>query len=117
MSDLAKTIEAQLSSRSGAVVDMPFGPEVRVWKVAGKMFALMSAARPTSVSLKCDPHLAEILRETYSGITAGYHLNKRHWNSIAFDGSVPAAEILRLCDHSYDLVRASLTKAQRATLA
>lgn len=101
----------------GAVEDYPFGDGVAVCKVAGKMFALVPLdADPGSVSLKCDPDRAAWLRRQYAAITAGYHLNKRHWNTIELDGSVPEDELLDLIDHSYELVVASLTKSARARL-
>jgi predicted DNA-binding protein (MmcQ/YjbR family) len=89
---------------------------VLVYKVMGKMFALTAAERARGISLKCDPHLAEVLREQYAAVTPGYHLNKRHWISVALDGDVPEAEIPRLIGHSYDLVRGSLTRKQKAAL-
>jgi predicted DNA-binding protein (MmcQ/YjbR family) len=90
---------------------------VAVFKVAGRMFALVPLGlAPGSVSLKCDPGLAAGLRGRYAGITPGYHLNKRHWNTVALDGSVPDEEVLELVDHSYDLVLAGLTTTQRNKL-
>jgi predicted DNA-binding protein (MmcQ/YjbR family) len=78
------------------------------------MFALVSLGpAPGSVSLKCDPGLAADLRGRYAAITPGYHLNKRHWNTITLDGSVPDEDVLELIDHSYGLVLAGLTKDQR----
>ncbi|MFI0480306.1 MmcQ/YjbR family DNA-binding protein [Actinomadura sp. 9N215] len=104
-------------AKPGSVEDYPFGDEVAVFKVAGRMFALVPlGAQPGSVSLKCDPDLALDLRGRYAAITAGYHLNKRHWNTVVLDGSVPEEELLELIDHSYELVVASLTKAQRNEL-
>jgi len=109
---------AACAAKPGAVEDYPFGDEVAVFKVAGRMFALVSLGpAPGSVSLKCDPDLAADLRRRYAGITPGYHLNKRHWNTVALDGSVPGEEVLELIDHSYDLVVARLTRAQRDQLA
>ena len=95
----------------------PFGDGAAVFKVGGKMFALvpMGDGAP-SISLKCDPDLALHLRDRYPAITGGYHLNKRHWNTIALDGSVPDDEVLELIDHSYDLVVSRLPKAERAKL-
>ena len=88
-----------------------------VFKVAGRMFALVPLGElPGSVSLKCDPHLAAGLRARYEAITPGYHLNKRHWNTVVLDGSVPAEELAELIDHSYDQVVARLTRAQRNSL-
>jgi predicted DNA-binding protein (MmcQ/YjbR family) len=71
---------------------------------------------PASISLKCDPELAAFLRSRYPGVIPGYHLNKRHWNTLTLDGSVPDDEVLELIDHSYDLVVARLTRAQRNQL-
>jgi predicted DNA-binding protein (MmcQ/YjbR family) len=102
----------------GAVETYPFGDGVAVFKVGGKMFALVPlGGEPASVSLKCDPDYALSLRDRYPAITAGYHLNKRHWNTVVLDGSVPDDEVLELVDHSYDLVVSSLPKATRAKLA
>ncbi|HEX9355883.1 MAG TPA: MmcQ/YjbR family DNA-binding protein [Streptosporangiaceae bacterium] len=104
-------------AKPGSVEDYPFGDEVAVFKVAGRMFALVSLGpAPGSVSLKCDPGLAEGLRGRYAAITPGYHLNKRHWNTVALDRSVPDKEVLDLVDHSYDLVLAGLTRTQRNKL-
>jgi predicted DNA-binding protein (MmcQ/YjbR family) len=108
---------AACQAKPGAVEDYPFGDEVTVFKVAGRMFALVPLGEaPGSVSLKCDLGLAVSLRARYPGITPGYHLNKRHWNTVTLDGSVPDEEVLELIDHSYDLVVARLTKAQRDQL-
>jgi predicted DNA-binding protein (MmcQ/YjbR family) len=109
---------AACGAKPGAVEDYPFGDEVAVFKVAGRMFAMVPLGEaPGSVSLKCDPGLAVGLRGRYAGITPGYHLNKRHWNTVTLDGSVPAAEVRELIDHSYDLVVAGLSRAQRDQLA
>jgi predicted DNA-binding protein (MmcQ/YjbR family) len=103
--------------KRGAVEDYPFGDSTAVFKVGGKIFALVPlGAEPASVSLKCDPDRAAYLRRQYAAITAGYHLNKRHWNTVTLDGSVPEDELLDLIDHSYELVVSSLTRAQRASL-
>jgi predicted DNA-binding protein (MmcQ/YjbR family) len=108
---------AACSAKPGAVEDYPFGDEVAVFKVAGKMFALVPLGEaPGSVSLKCDPDLATSLRGRHAGVTPGYHLNKRHWNTVTLDGSVPDEEVLELVDHSYDLVLAGLTRTQRNKL-
>lgn len=104
-------------AKPGSVEDYPFGPEVAVFKVAGKMFALVSlGAPPGSVSLKCDPDLAVGLRRQHAAITAGYHLSKRHWNTVTLDGSVPHQQLLDLIDHSYELVVARLPRAERDRL-
>lgn len=109
---------AECAELPGATQEYPFGDGVAVFKVAGKVFALVTqGAAPGSVSLKCDPYRATALRERYPAVTAGYHLNKRHWNSVELDGSVPDDELSDLVDHSYELVVAGLTKAQRAGLS
>ena len=109
---------AACGAKPGSAEDYPFGDEVAVFKVAGRMFALVPLGQPPgSVSLKCDPHLAAGLRARYAAVTPGYHLNKRHWNTVALDGSVPDAELLELIDHSYELVVARLTKDARNGLA
>ncbi|TDD30359.1 MmcQ/YjbR family DNA-binding protein [Actinomadura sp. KC06] len=110
-------VMAECLAKPGAVEDYPFGDDVAVFKVAGRMFALVPlGSSAESVSLKCDPDLAVNLRGRYAAITPGYHLNKRHWNTVTLDGSVPEEELLELIDHSYDLVVARLTKAQRSEL-
>ena len=104
-------------TKPGSAEDYPFGDEVAVFKVAGKMFALSQlGAASLRVSVKCEPSLADALRQTYAAVTPGYHLNKQHWNSVILDGSVPDEEVLELVDHSYDLVLAGLTRAQRNRL-
>jgi predicted DNA-binding protein (MmcQ/YjbR family) len=109
---------AACAAKPGAVEDYPFGDDVAVFKVADRMFALVPlGAEPPSVSLKCDPDLAAGLRDRYAAITPGYHLNKRHWNTVTLDGSVPAEEVAELIDHSYDLVVARLSRAQREKLS
>lgn len=109
---------AACGAKPGSVEDYPFGPEVAVFKVAGKMFALVSlGAPPGSVSLKCDPDLAVGLRRQHAAITAGYHLSKRHWNTVTLDGSLPHEQLLDLIDHSYELVVARLPRAERDRLS
>lgn len=100
----------------GATEDFPFGVDVAVFKVVGKMFALLPVDEPASISLKCDPNLAIVLRETYPQVTPGYHLNKQHWNSVLIEG-MPSDEVREMIEHSYQLVVRGLTKAQRAQLA
>ena len=83
----------------------PFGVDVTVFKVRGKMFALAPAVdEPPTLSLKCDPTRALILRQDYPEITAGYHLNKQHWNTLSMVGNLPDVLIRELIDHSYALV-------------
>ncbi len=102
--------------KPGASEDMPFDDKVLVFRVAGKMWALMDIDLFQSVNLKCDPERAIELRERYPGITPGYHMNKQHWNTVLTDGSVPDKLLIELADHSYDLVRASLPKKVREGL-
>ena len=97
----------------GATEGYPFGPGALVFKVAGKMFAI---AHDSRLSLKCEPALAEVLRGAYPAVTAGYHLDKRHWNSIELDGSVPDGVLNEWIQDSYDLVVASLGRTQREQL-
>jgi len=114
---LRDRVIAACATKPGSAEDYPFGAEVAVFKVVGRMFALVSLGPPPgSVSLKCDPGLAVGLRGRYAAITPGYHLNKRHWNTVTLDGSVPDEEVLELVDHSYDLVLAGLTRTQRNKL-
>jgi predicted DNA-binding protein (MmcQ/YjbR family) len=102
---------------AGAGEEFPFGPENSVFKVAGKIFALSPLhADPLRVSLKCDPDVAVQLRMSYPAVTSGYHLNKRHWNTVALDGSVPDGLLRQMIEDSYDLVVAGLPKAQRERL-
>ena len=102
----------------GAREDFPFGEQPSVFKVGDKMFAVSAlASRPLTVSLKCEPELAETLRATYPAIQPGYHLNKRHWVTITLDGSVPDETLFELLEDSYDLVVAGLPAKQRARIA
>jgi len=105
-------------SRKAAVEDYPFGPTPLVVKVSGKMFALLSEGDggEPNLSLKCDPHIADMLRMQFEAVIPGYHLNKRHWNTVIVDGTVPESEMKWMIDHSHELVVKSLTKAQQAAL-
>lgn len=104
-------------SKTAAVEEFPFGDEVAVFKVMNKIFALIPVeSDPPRISLKCDPMLAVMLRETYPTVTPGYHLNKQHWNSIEVDGSIPDDEIYEMIDHSYQQVVKGLPKKDRESL-
>jgi predicted DNA-binding protein (MmcQ/YjbR family) len=97
----------------GAEETFPFGDEVSVFKVGGKMFALSRlASTPLSVSVKCDPELAVQLRDTYPEIRPGYHLNKRHWNTVTLDGELPEAMVHDMIEDSYDLVKPRTARAK-----
>jgi predicted DNA-binding protein (MmcQ/YjbR family) len=110
--DLAQFREYCLS-KPRATEGTPFGPDVLVFKVGGKMFALAALDEaPTTVNLKCDPDLALDLRDRYEQITPGYHMNKKHWNTIDIEGCIPDAELQRLIDHSYDLVVKGLPRSK-----
>jgi predicted DNA-binding protein (MmcQ/YjbR family) len=101
----------------GASETFPFGPETSVFKVAGKMFALSRLdGEPLSVSLKCEPELAVHLRDTYPAVQPGYHLNKRHWNTITLDGSLADKAVIELIEDSYDLVVEGLPAGERSKL-
>lgn len=103
--------------QAGAIERFPFGPEHSVFAVAGKMFALSALDRtPLEVSVKCEPELAVALRESYPAIRPGYHLNKRHWNTITVDGSLPDQLVRDQIEDSYDLVVSALPKGKREQL-
>jgi predicted DNA-binding protein (MmcQ/YjbR family) len=102
---------------AGAVEEFPFGPEHSVFKVGGKMFALSALDRaPLEVSVKCEPELAEQLRNTHPAIRPGYHLNKRHWNTITVGGDLPDQLVRDLIEDSYDLVVSALPRQVRGEL-
>ena len=106
-----------LAQKKGAVEAFPFGPQALVFKVMGKMFALVAVdALPPSVSLKCDPEQALLWREQYEAVQPGYHMNKKHWNTVSLDCSIPADEIAAMIDQSYDLVVKGLKKTDRKKL-
>ncbi len=104
-------------ARSGVTEEFPFDATTSVFKVAGKIFAISGLrSRPLQVSVKCEPELAEQLRAGYPAIRPGYHLNKRHWNTITLDGSLPDAMVFDLLEDSYDLVVAALPRGTREAL-
>jgi predicted DNA-binding protein (MmcQ/YjbR family) len=101
----------------GTEETFPFGPLTSVFKVAGKMFALSRlSASPLEISLKCEPGLAEQLRQVHTAVRPGYHLNKRHWNTVTIDGSMPDQLIEDMVEDSYDLVVSALPAARRRAL-
>lgn len=108
----AKEIEAAVVEMPSTVKGYPFGENIAVYKVGsdeGKMFAIIDEkSSPVRLSLKCDPQLAELLREKYESVLAGYHLNKKHWNTIVCSGQVPDDELRDFIRHSYELVTAGL---------
>ncbi len=103
--------------KPGVVEDMPFGEDHLVFKVGGKMFALVALDEvPASANLKCDPDRALELRDRYEEVRPGYHMNKKHWNTVVIDGGIPDAEVRAMIDHSYDLVVRALPKKVAAAL-
>lgn len=104
------------SAKKGVTQEFPFDEETLVFKVMGKMFTLANMTLPHSVNLKCDPVYAIALRQKYKAVTAGYHMNKKHWNTVELQGDVPDAEIFEWINDSYGLVVKGLTKAQREKL-
>lgn len=104
-------------SFTGAEETFPFGSNTSVFKVAGKMFALSQlGADSLRISLKCEPELAEALRGSHAAVLPGYHLNKRHWNTVIIDGSLPDDAIHSMIEDSYDLVVSKLPQARRRAL-
>lgn len=100
-----KTVEEYLLSMPNSKLDYPFGKDAAVYKVKDKMFAIISeGSNPVKISLKCDPQLSVLLREKYESVMPGYHLNKKHWNTIILSGQLPWDEIQGLIRHSYELV-------------
>jgi predicted DNA-binding protein (MmcQ/YjbR family) len=94
-----------LLNKKEATEELPFGPEALVFKVLGKIFAIVAYQdHPLRISLKCEPEHADALRAMYQAVLPGYHLNKAHWNTVILDNSIPAAEILVMIDESYQLV-------------
>jgi predicted DNA-binding protein (MmcQ/YjbR family) len=104
-------------SLRGTEQTFPFGPETSAFKVAGKIFALSQlAGHPLTVSLKCEPALAEQLRAAHPAVVPGYHLNKRHWNTVTLDGSLSDEIVEDLVEDSYDLVVSSLSRVRQRNL-
>jgi predicted DNA-binding protein (MmcQ/YjbR family) len=104
-------------AKPNATEGTPFGETVLVFKVAGKMFALMSLDEvPATANLKCDPDLALELRDRYQQVRPGYHMNKKHWNTVEIDSGIPEVELRRMIDHSYELVAESLPKSVGAAV-
>ncbi len=114
--DLAQFREYCLS-KPRATEGTPFGPDVLVFKVRGKMFALAALEEvPPRVNLKCDPDLALELRDRYEQVTPGYHMNKKHWNTVEIESGIPITELRKMIDHSYELITKNLPKAERKKL-
>jgi predicted DNA-binding protein (MmcQ/YjbR family) len=102
---MAFNLKKYLLNKPEAVEDFPFGPEAAVYKVCDKMFALIAEEdNDARINLKCDPAEAEQLRMVFDAVRPGYHMNKKHWNTIVINGSIPDAEVKRMIDNSYALV-------------
>jgi predicted DNA-binding protein (MmcQ/YjbR family) len=111
-----ETFRDHCITKTGVSEEFPFDNETLVYKVGGKMFALTNIDLFESVNLKCDPMLALELRERYHAVIPGYHMNKKHWNTIKMDGSIPDSILFEWIDHSYDLVYKSLPKKIKENL-
>jgi len=111
-----ETLREYCLSKPGVTESFPFGEDALVFKVLGKMFALMLLNQELTINLKCDPERAIELREKHPAIIPGYHMNKKHWNTLNVDGSLTENQILELIDHSYNLVFESLPKKVRENL-
>ena len=111
-------LKLYFKNKSGSIEDYPFGPDTLVYKVMGKMFALVGIDEsPLRINLKCDPNEAIILRDMYESVIPGYHMNKEHWNTVILDGNIPEPEIYKMIDESYRLVVKSLKKSYREKLS
>ncbi|MTI31152.1 MmcQ/YjbR family DNA-binding protein [Xanthovirga aplysinae] len=102
--------------KAGTTEEFPFNASALVFKVVGKMYALTDIDLFESINLKCDPERALELREKYPCVRPGYHMNKKHWNTLTLDGTMSDQEVYKWIDHSYELVVAKLPKAQREKL-
>jgi predicted DNA-binding protein (MmcQ/YjbR family) len=110
-------LDSYILKKQGVTFDYPFDEKVRVYRIAEKMFALTVDEIPLEVNLKCDPIYALELRSIYEGVRAGYHMNKKHWNTVTLtDSDVDDESVKELIDHSYELVFSKLTKKQREML-
>ena len=105
------------AAKKGVTQEFPFDDTTLVFKVMGKMFALVNLDAPHSVNLKCDPVYAIALRAKYKGVRAGYHMNKKHWNTVELHSDVPDKELSEWVNDSYQLVVAGMTGAQKQKLA
>lgn len=103
-------------SKPGTSEDTPFDADTLCFRVGGKIFSILTISNFDFINLKCDPERAIELREQYPGITPGYHMNKKLWNSVRVDGSVPDPLILELADESYELILSSLPKKIQAEI-
>jgi len=91
-------------NKKDATESFPFGEDTLVFKAGAKIFALVNLDGDLSINLKCNPSFAIELRERYSSVTSGFHMNKKHWNTILLDGTIPDKEVFSWIDHSYELI-------------
>lgn len=123
---MAEQVESYLVSKPEALLDYPFGEDVKVFKVKGKMFATLALGKMGKgdgegnfdwwMNLKCDPDEAIMLRDIFPSVIPGYHMNKRLWNTIILDGSIPKGEIERMMDNSFNLVVSKMTKKNQQSI-
>lgn len=112
-----ETLREYCMAKPGVTESFPFDQVTVVFKVGNKIFALLDTeSRPTTLNLKCDPERAVELREQFTAVQPGYHMNKTHWNTITIDGSLRRQDVQEWIDHSYELVRKGLSKAIRDQL-
>lgn len=117
MAQTYEALVAYIEALIGVTSDFPFGFDTKVFRIGGKIFVLMAWDEdPVTISLKGDPEESIILRQTYASVIPGYHLNKRHWNTIICNNSLPDAELYHLIDKSYSLVFAGLPREVKAKL-
>ena len=109
-------IDKFILSKYAVTYDYPFDEEVRVYRIFNKLFALIIDELPLKINLKCDPIYALELRSLYKNIESGYHMNKKHWNTVELNGDVKDDMVKELIDHSYELVVSGLTKKQQLAL-
>jgi predicted DNA-binding protein (MmcQ/YjbR family) len=113
-----ETVREYCLRKKGVTEDRPFGEDILALRVMNKIFALIPMeAIPLSINLKCDPELAIELRDRFEGVLPGYHQNKKHWNTVMLDGSVPDRDVREMIDHSYELIIKGLKKTERQQLA
>jgi predicted DNA-binding protein (MmcQ/YjbR family) len=103
-------------AKKGVTEEFPFDQTTLVYKVMGKMFALANSEAFSSINLKCDPEYGAQLREEYSSVLPGYHMNKKHWITVLMDGSIPDKRVVQWIDDSYQLVVESLPKSQKKAI-
>ena len=112
-----ESLRAYCLTLTGVSEELPFGPDTLVFKVRSKIFLLTGMEAPLAFNVKCDPERAVLLREEYPCVKPGFHMNKKHWNTIESDGSVSDALLISWIDHSYQTVVAGLSKKEQMALA